>query len=52
MQLQNVFYKRSLDACNGNKSVQEFLKQFNIKKGIWLAARVWEDVTRDTLTHA
>lgn len=46
------FIRDFLDACNGNKSVQEFLKKFNNKKGIWLAAQVWEDATRDTLTHA
>lgn len=43
------FLRDLLEACNDDKSGQEFMKE---KKVFCLPAQAWKDVSRDTLTHA
>ncbi|XP_015925367.2 tigger transposable element-derived protein 2-like [Parasteatoda tepidariorum] len=46
------FLKKMIDSSNEGKSIQDFQKSFNVKEAIWLAAKAWSSVTRDTLVHA
>lgn len=48
----DYFLQRMLNFVNSGESINDFVKQFNVKDAVWSAAKPWNSVYRDTLKNA